>query len=190
MTVTTLEDLREHLQWAIELEHATIPPYLCALYSIKPGQNRGRHARHHVGVHRRDAAHDAGGQPAQRGRRRRRSSTNRVSSRGIRRYLPHSANAFLVPLAPFSPAAIETFMKIEKPEEGDAPAEADRLRDDRAVLSRDRGRAEGALRDARREAGVLAATRRGRSRPTCSTTAAAGAIVAGGRPRVGARGDR
>ena len=40
-------------------------------------------------------------------------------------YLPHSANAFLVPLAPFSPDAVETFMKIEKPEEQDAPAEAD-----------------------------------------------------------------
>ena len=41
MPVTTLDDLREHLQWAIELEHATLPPYLCALYSIKPGTNRG-----------------------------------------------------------------------------------------------------------------------------------------------------
>ena len=35
----TLEDLRQHLQWAIELEHTTLPPYLCALYSIKPGTN-------------------------------------------------------------------------------------------------------------------------------------------------------
>src|SRR6266550_1072087 len=38
-TITSLASLREHLQWAIELEHATIPPYLCALYSIKPGHN-------------------------------------------------------------------------------------------------------------------------------------------------------
>src|SRR6266550_2587762 len=38
-TITSLASLREHLQWAIELEHATIPPYLCALYSIKPGRN-------------------------------------------------------------------------------------------------------------------------------------------------------
>ena len=37
--ITTIEDLHEHLQWAIELEHATIPPYLCALYSIKDGSN-------------------------------------------------------------------------------------------------------------------------------------------------------
>lgn len=29
-----METLREHLQQAIELEHALIPPYLCALYSL------------------------------------------------------------------------------------------------------------------------------------------------------------
>ncbi|WP_222870067.1 ferritin-like protein [Actinomadura decatromicini] len=32
--IATLDELREHLQWAIELEHATRPPYLCALYSL------------------------------------------------------------------------------------------------------------------------------------------------------------
>ncbi len=36
----TAADLYEHLQAAIELEHATIPPYLTALYSIKPGCNQ------------------------------------------------------------------------------------------------------------------------------------------------------
>lgn len=38
-TISSLESLREHLQCAIELEHSTIPPYLCALYSIEPGRN-------------------------------------------------------------------------------------------------------------------------------------------------------
>jgi len=33
-------DLHAHLQAAVELEHATIPPYLTALYSIKAGTNR------------------------------------------------------------------------------------------------------------------------------------------------------
>jgi len=32
-----IDGLREALQSAIELEHATIPPYLTALYSLKPG---------------------------------------------------------------------------------------------------------------------------------------------------------
>jgi len=35
----TVEGLRCALQNPIELEHATIPPYLYALYSIKPGAN-------------------------------------------------------------------------------------------------------------------------------------------------------
>ena len=38
--IDTLDDLRRHLQWAIELEHCTLPPYLCALYSIKDETNR------------------------------------------------------------------------------------------------------------------------------------------------------
>lgn len=37
--IATIDDLREHLQWAIELEHATLPPYLCALYSLDPERN-------------------------------------------------------------------------------------------------------------------------------------------------------
>ena len=35
----TLKKLREQVQIAIELEHSTIPPYLCALYSIEGGTN-------------------------------------------------------------------------------------------------------------------------------------------------------
>lgn len=34
-----LKELKDMLQTALELEHSTIPPYLCALYSIKPGTN-------------------------------------------------------------------------------------------------------------------------------------------------------
>lgn len=29
--IATLDSLREHFQWAIDLEHATLPPCLCAL---------------------------------------------------------------------------------------------------------------------------------------------------------------
>jgi hypothetical protein len=38
--IDDVEDLRQVLQIAIELEHATIPPYLCALFSIAPGHNQ------------------------------------------------------------------------------------------------------------------------------------------------------
>src|SRR5678815_4208161 len=37
--ITTVEGLREHLQYAIELEHFTLPPYLCALYSLDSDRN-------------------------------------------------------------------------------------------------------------------------------------------------------
>jgi len=36
----TLPGLHCALQQAIELEHATLPTYLYALYSIKPGKNQ------------------------------------------------------------------------------------------------------------------------------------------------------
>ena len=39
MAIDSLEALRRHLQWALELEHSTIPPYLCALYSIREDAN-------------------------------------------------------------------------------------------------------------------------------------------------------
>ena len=33
--ITTLDDLKEYLQTAIMLEHATLPPYLCAMWSVQ-----------------------------------------------------------------------------------------------------------------------------------------------------------
>jgi hypothetical protein len=38
--IRDVESLRQVLQLAIELEHATIPPYLCAMFSIVPGANQ------------------------------------------------------------------------------------------------------------------------------------------------------
>src|SRR4029453_8662609 len=37
--IDTVDSLHEHLQWAIELEHFTLPPYLCALYSLAAVRN-------------------------------------------------------------------------------------------------------------------------------------------------------
>jgi Ferritin-like len=37
--ITTVERLHEYLYTALQLEHGTIPPYLTALYSIRPGTN-------------------------------------------------------------------------------------------------------------------------------------------------------
>ena len=44
-SIRTLDSLRRHLQWAIELEHSTIPPYLCAFYSVDAQRNPDAHAR-------------------------------------------------------------------------------------------------------------------------------------------------
>jgi rubrerythrin len=40
MPLDTVKHVRDALQYAIQLEHATIPPYLTALYSLKPGTNQ------------------------------------------------------------------------------------------------------------------------------------------------------
>lgn len=37
--IETLDDLKHYLKLAMQLEHATIPPYLTAMYSIKAGTN-------------------------------------------------------------------------------------------------------------------------------------------------------
>ena len=37
---TCAADLHYYLQKAVELEHSTIPPYLTAMFSVKPGANR------------------------------------------------------------------------------------------------------------------------------------------------------
>ena len=39
MDIQTLDDLKQALQLAIELEHSTLPPYLTAYFSIIPGHN-------------------------------------------------------------------------------------------------------------------------------------------------------
>ncbi|NEO02042.1 MAG: hypothetical protein F6K50_43715, partial [Moorea sp. SIO3I7] len=37
--IKTVEKLHEYLKYAMQVEHSTIPPYLTALYSLKPGSN-------------------------------------------------------------------------------------------------------------------------------------------------------
>src|SRR5437867_3400135 len=112
--VHTLDDLREHLQVAIELEHATIPPYLCALYSIPDGENQ-QAARILRSVVLEEMLHltlaanvlnAIGGRPI-------------IDRPGfVPHYpmkLPHSEGDFSVGLERFSRPALETFLKIERP---------------------------------------------------------------------------
>jgi len=125
MAIRDLPSLQSHLQWAIQLEHSTIPPYLFALYSIKDGYNREvteilRSIFMEEMLHMTLAANllnAVGGKPE-------------LDTPGFIPeypcYLPHSNRAFLVPLAGFSEETIRTFMRIEMPEATGAAPEDDR----------------------------------------------------------------
>lgn len=123
-SITSLDSLRSHLQTAIEIEHATIPPYLCALYSIKEGTNPFAYANIQSVVmeemlHMLLAANilnAIGGQPAI-------NQPDFIPEYPT--YLPHSDDAFLVPLGKFSKDSINVFLDIEQPAAKCAPPQAD-----------------------------------------------------------------
>jgi hypothetical protein len=112
--IASIEDLREHLQWAIELEHATLPPYLVALYSIDAERNPD--AVQVVGsvfaeemIHLALAANllnAVGGQP--------RLDTPAILP-GHPRTMPHGDRSLELSLVPFGPEALEMFLRLEQP---------------------------------------------------------------------------
>lgn len=115
MPITDLASLRRHLQWAVELEHSTIPPYLTALYSLHDGKNdEARHVLLSIAIeemlHMTLAANilnAVGGTP----------HLDKPSFLPVYpSYLPHSNRAFQVPLGKFSKEAVEVFLRIEKPD--------------------------------------------------------------------------
>lgn len=122
--IALLDSLREHLQWAIELEHSTIPPYLCALYSIDAGHNLEaaevlRSVVLEEMLHMALAANllnAVGGRP---------QLAIPKMLPGYPRPLPHGDRSFQVSLFPFGNEAIETFLKIEQPSPPGSPAEGD-----------------------------------------------------------------
>jgi CDGSH-type Zn-finger protein len=122
MSIQDISSLRQHLQWAIELEHATLTPYMCALYSIKDGHNQEaveilRSIFMEEMLHMTLAANvlnAVGGNPVL-------DTPDFIPE--YPSYLPHSNKKFKVPLGIFSPETIATLMKIERPEAADAPPE-------------------------------------------------------------------
>jgi hypothetical protein len=113
--ITTLASLRAHLQVAMQVEHATIPPYFTAWVSIPAGTNLEaaaiiRSVMLEEMLHLTQAANllnAVGGRPRLTGR----TFVPRYPHR-----LPHSGNTFEVSVERLSPAALRTFLKIEKPE--------------------------------------------------------------------------
>lgn len=122
--IATLDDLRRHLQWAVELEHATIPPYMCALYSLD--KDRNAEAAQVVGtVLAEEMLHLA-------------LAANLLNAVGgepkldlpelLPPYphpLPHGDRSIEVDLVPFGARALDLFLRIEKPASADAPPQDD-----------------------------------------------------------------
>ncbi len=112
--ITSVDELHRHLQAAMQLEHATIPPYLTALYSIHPGTNGEAYRVIRTVVveemlHLTLAANilnAVGGTP---------DLTAPDFVPEYPAYLPDGETDFTVDLQRFSKAAIETFLKIERP---------------------------------------------------------------------------
>ena len=123
-SIKTIESLRRHLRTAIEIEHSTIPTYLCALYSINAVTNTFAYQTLQSVVmeemlHMVLAANilnAVGGRPA--------INTPEFIPE-YPTFLPHSDDAFLVPLQKFSKDTLSIFLQIEQPAKRMARPEAD-----------------------------------------------------------------
>lgn len=132
--ITTVGDVESYLHTALQLEHATIPPYLGALYSIRPDTNpESAEILRSVVIEEMlhllliaNLINAIGATPSF-------SHDGFVPSYPT--HLPDGETDFEVSIRPFSPEAIETFLQIERP--GDPDKEIsfiDRRRSERALL--------------------------------------------------------
>jgi len=114
VTIDSVASLRAHLQTAVEIEHATLPPYLCALYSLEEGSNAEAVAVIESVVleemlHLTLAANllnAVGGAPV---------LDSPTLLPAYPTFLPHSDQTVELSLRPFSPKALAGFMAIERP---------------------------------------------------------------------------
>jgi hypothetical protein len=126
MPIETTQDLHDHLELAISIELATVPPYLYAMYSIEDLDSEAALLLRSIVVE--EMLHTAlvtnillatGGTP------------DYASTRYMTRFptnLPHHDPPLTIDLEPCSGDLIErVFMRIEQPEEHDAPAQPDRF---------------------------------------------------------------
>jgi Ferritin-like len=124
--ITTVEELHYYLVQAMKLEHATIPPYISALYSIKPGTNlEAFHIIRQVAVEEMlhltlvaNVFNAVGGKfvKEEEGERK----TILTAPDFIPQYptyLPTGETEFQVSLSKFSPETVQTFINIERAEE-------------------------------------------------------------------------
>jgi ferritin-like protein len=127
MSIDNIDQLKAHLQTAVEIEWSVIPPYLCALWSIQEGHNELASAALEDVVmeemlHLTLAANvlnGLNGSPQ--------LAPPKATPPAYPTYLPHSDDAFQVSLLPFSVESLETFRRIESPADG-GPPQPDRYR--------------------------------------------------------------
>jgi hypothetical protein len=106
----SVERLKELLQAAVELELSTIPPYLCALYSMHPdGNDEAKLVIRSVVVEEMlhmvlaaNVLNAIGGEP-------------RVAGEHAPRYPHELPDGVVLDLLPFSPQAVEAFLTVENP---------------------------------------------------------------------------
>ncbi len=118
--IKSLEDLKDFLQTALRVEQATIPPYLCALYSIPDGLNReASHTIHTVVMEEMlhmvlvaNLLNAIGGKPVVDCPRFPMNYPNPLPGFD---HLPMAEHPYQVELRKFSPEAMETFLRIELP---------------------------------------------------------------------------
>jgi hypothetical protein len=123
--IETIEDLQSHLQWALSIELSTIPPYLCALYSIQDSSSQAYSVIRSVAVEEMlhmmlvsNLMNSIGATPS-------------LSGDNVPVYptfMPHhAAGGPYIQLQPFSSQLMtSTFMPIEQPEASPrVPAEGD-----------------------------------------------------------------
>ncbi|GAA2705894.1 ferritin-like domain-containing protein [Actinoplanes palleronii] len=119
-TINSRDDLIRYLDAALALEHATIPVYLTAYYSIHSTTNSD--AAHIIRVTAveemlhltlvANVMNAVGGSP---------DLTRPGFVPSYPAYLPDGEDDFTVDLRPFSPEAVETFCKIERPRKAPDP---------------------------------------------------------------------
>jgi Ferritin-like len=119
--ITTIEELHDYLYRGMQLEHATIPVYLTALYSLHPETNADAwHILRVIAIEEMlhltlaaNVMNAVGGQP---------DLTKKGFVPTYPGRLPDGETDFLVPLQPFSEDAVNTFLQIERPRKAPEPS--------------------------------------------------------------------
>lgn len=138
--ITTVDHLHYYLKQALRLEHATIPPYITALYSLKPGTNlEAFHIIRAVAVEEMlhltlvaNLLNAVGGNDIIKG-----TLTHPDFVPKYPAFLPTKFGDFQVHLSKFSPETVKNFMQIERAEEGEEGDENKPLVVSRPVQERD-----------------------------------------------------